>query len=210
MPVLIRIAFRNLLEHKAKSLIIGVLLALGVVILVVGNAFMDTAAQGVKDTFIGNYTGDIFVAAKAKTPVSLFGVASVGGRETTQNLPYFDKVAAKLRSEPGVTGVTSQVTGFAMASLKDAPESAAADASAAGLRPPLRHRPDELLQALHQRHADPRQAPPARRGRHRRLQGDDRPLQEGPRRRAQGRRRAPPHRHRASRASRSGRCPSSA
>ena len=33
MPVLLRIAFRNLLEHKAKSLIIGVLLALGVVIL---------------------------------------------------------------------------------------------------------------------------------------------------------------------------------
>jgi putative ABC transport system permease protein len=73
MPVLIRIAFRNLLEHKAKSLIIGVLLALGVVILVVGNSFMDTAARGVKDTFIGNYTGDIFIAARAKVPVSLLG-----------------------------------------------------------------------------------------------------------------------------------------
>jgi putative ABC transport system permease protein len=128
MPVLIRIAFRNLLEHKAKSLIIGVLLALGVVILVVGNSFMDTAAQGVKDTFIGNYTGDVFVAAKAKSTVSLFGVASVGGRETTQNLPYFDQVEAKLKSEPGVADVTSQVTGFAMVSLKDAPANVSADA----------------------------------------------------------------------------------
>ena len=122
MPVLIRIAFRNLLEHKAKSLIIGVLLAIGVVILVVGNAFMDTAAMGVKDTFIGNYTGDVFVAAKAKTAVSLFGASSFGGAETTQTLPYFDKVMEKLRSEPGVTGVTNQVTGFAMASIKGAPE----------------------------------------------------------------------------------------
>jgi putative ABC transport system permease protein len=128
MPVLIRIAFRNLLEHKAKSLIVGVLLALGVVILVVGNSFMDTAARGVKDTFIGNYTGDVFIAAKAKSTVSLFGVASVGGRETTQNLPYFDKVTAKLKETPGVTDVTSQVTGFAMVSLKDAPATVSADA----------------------------------------------------------------------------------
>ncbi len=126
MPVLIRIAFRNLLEHKAKSLIIGVLLALGVVILIVGNAFMDTAALGVKDTFIGNYTGDVFVAAKAKTPVSLFGAQSFGGAETTQTLPYYDKVMEKLRSEPGVTGVTNQVTGFAMASIEGAPEDLAA------------------------------------------------------------------------------------
>ena len=66
MLVQIRIAFRNLREHKAKSLIIGILLALGVIILIVGNSFMDTAAQGVKDTFIANYTGDVFVAAKAK------------------------------------------------------------------------------------------------------------------------------------------------
>jgi len=124
MPVLVRIALRNLLEHKAKSLIIGVLLALGVVILIVGNAFMDTAAQGVKDTFIGNYTGDIFVAAKAKVPVSLFGASSFGGTESTQTLPYFDKIVSKLESEPGVTGVASQVTGFAMASIKGAPESA--------------------------------------------------------------------------------------
>jgi putative ABC transport system permease protein len=128
MPVLIRIAFRNLLEHKAKSLIIGVLLALGVVILVVGNSFMDTAARGVRDTFIGNYTGDVFIAAKAKSSVSLFGVQSVGGREITPNLPYFDRIREKLESTPGVAGAAGQVTGYAMVTFKDAPAGADADA----------------------------------------------------------------------------------
>jgi putative ABC transport system permease protein len=119
MPVLIRIAFRNLLEHKAKSLIIGILLGLGVIILVVGNSFMDTAAQGVKDTFIANYTGDIFVAAKSKEAVSLFGASSMmGGGDQTKNLPYYDKVMAKLRSTPGMIEATSQVTGYGMAALK--------------------------------------------------------------------------------------------
>jgi putative ABC transport system permease protein len=119
MPVLVRIAFRNLLEHKAKSLIIGILLALGVVILVVGNAFMDTAAKGVKDSFIGNYTGDIFIAAKTKSPVSLFGVQSVGGQESTPNIPYYDKIIQKLSTEKEITGTTSQVTGFALVSPKN-------------------------------------------------------------------------------------------
>jgi len=118
MPVMLRIAFRNLLEHKAKSLIIGVLLALGVVILVVGNAFMDTAAKGVKDTFIGNYTGDIFVSAKAKSPISLFGMQSMGQRDATPVIPDLERVQAKLQSLPGVTGTTSQVTGFALLSHK--------------------------------------------------------------------------------------------
>ena len=120
MPVLIRIAFRNLLEHKSKTLIIGILLALGVIILIVGNAFMDTAAKGVKDTFIANYTGDVFVAGKSTNgTVSLFGVQAAGGQETTPNLPNFDKIDEKLSSMPQVAGRTGQVTGFGIASLKD-------------------------------------------------------------------------------------------
>jgi putative ABC transport system permease protein len=118
MPVMMRIAFRNLLEHKAKSLIIGILLALGVIILVVGNSFMDTAAKGVKDTFIGNYTGDVFVAAKNKSPVSLFGVQSMGQMESTPTIPDFERVAARLAATPGVTGTTSQVTGFSLLAHK--------------------------------------------------------------------------------------------
>lgn len=122
MPVLLRIAFRNLLEHKSKTFIIGGLLALGVVILIVGNSFMDTAALGIKDTFIANYTGDVFISGKAKGPVSLFGVQSVGGQETTPILPYRDKVLAKLATMPQISGMTGQVTGFALTTVKDSDE----------------------------------------------------------------------------------------
>jgi putative ABC transport system permease protein len=119
MPVLIRIAFRNLLEHKAKSLIIGILLGLGVIILVVGNAFMDTAAKGVKDTFIANYTGDVFVSATSKDAVSLFGSMSMGsGGDEVKVLPEYDRIMEHIRSMPGVTGAAGQVTGYGMAALK--------------------------------------------------------------------------------------------
>ncbi len=114
MPILFRIALRNLWEHKSKSLIIGGLLALGVVILVVGNSFMDTAAAGIRQTFTANYTADVFVHARSTDPVSLFGVQSVGGQEDTPPIPDYDRVRAILEEAPGVAGVASQVTGFAL------------------------------------------------------------------------------------------------
>ncbi|MBP7096958.1 MAG: ABC transporter permease [Spirochaetia bacterium] len=119
MPILVRIALRNLLEHKAKSFIIGGLLALGVVILVVGNSFMDTAAAGIRKTFTENYTADVFVHAETTDPVSLFGVQSVGGREETPAIPEYERVRAILEEADGVVGVASQVTGFALAAPRD-------------------------------------------------------------------------------------------
>ena len=62
MPVLIRIALRNIREHTSKSLIIGSLVVLGVIIIVLGNSLLDTAEQGVHRMFIDNYTGDVFIS----------------------------------------------------------------------------------------------------------------------------------------------------
>ncbi|HEY9594790.1 MAG TPA: hypothetical protein VHE79_09950, partial [Spirochaetia bacterium] len=61
MGVLIRIAFRNLREHTSKSLIIGSLVVLGVIIIVLGNSLLDTASLGIHRMFIDNYTGDVFL-----------------------------------------------------------------------------------------------------------------------------------------------------
>ncbi len=131
MNVIIRMAFRNLLEHKSKSLIVGILLALGVLILVVGNSFIDASAAGIRNTFTDSYTGDVFISGTSPNgKVSLFGVQSVGGLDATPNIPDYEKVRAKVASLPGVKGVTSLATGFGMA-IKDAEESAR-DASADG------------------------------------------------------------------------------
>jgi len=123
MPVLIRIAFRNLLEHRSKTLIIGTLLALGVIILIIGNAFMDTAERGVKESFTDNFTGDVFIAGKATNgTVSLFGVQAAGGQETTPILPYYDRIIEKLSSMPQVQDKASQITGFGLATIANSDE----------------------------------------------------------------------------------------
>ncbi len=71
--VLFKIAFRNLREHKTKTVIIGTIIAVGIMVLVIGNSMMDTAAKGIKQTFWDNYTGHIFIAGSKKGDLTIFG-----------------------------------------------------------------------------------------------------------------------------------------
>ncbi|TVQ24135.1 MAG: ABC transporter permease [Spirochaetaceae bacterium] len=119
MPLLFRIALRNLLEHRGKTLILGILIALGVVILIVGNSMMDTAREGIRRAFIDNYTGDIMVAGIADGPISLFGVQTVGGIDPTPVLPDFDAIARHVESRDDVAAWTTQITGFGFLRAED-------------------------------------------------------------------------------------------
>jgi len=112
MPVTIRIAFRNLLEHKAKSIIVGSLLALGVLILILGNAFLEASAIGIRRSFTENYTGDIIITGKANGPVSIFGVQSMGGREDTPTIPDYEKILAKIDFTNDIAARTAMTSGF--------------------------------------------------------------------------------------------------
>lgn len=117
MPLLIRIAFRNLREHTSKSIIIGSLVALGVIIIVLGNSLIDTTMRGVHRMFIDNYTGDVFISGVSRTPgvsVSLFGVTSPGDNETTPVLPEYDAIASRFAADPRVSGVAGQITGMGL------------------------------------------------------------------------------------------------
>jgi len=112
-------AVRNLLEHRAKTFIIGTIIAVGVVLLIVGNALMETAALGIRRGFIENYTGDIMIAGTSNNPVSLFGVQSPGGIEDTPTLPRHDAIRDFLAQRDEITGSTSQVTGYARLSHEE-------------------------------------------------------------------------------------------
>jgi putative ABC transport system permease protein len=122
MPVLLRIALRNIREHTSKSLIIGSLVILGVIIIVLGNSLLDSAAQGVHRMFIDNYTGDVFISGVAKTPgssVSLFGLSGGGESESTPLLPEYDAILSHLKADKRVTAATSQVSGGALVTLEN-------------------------------------------------------------------------------------------
>ena len=67
--ILLKIAFRNMREHRAKTLIVGALVTLGAFVLVAGNSFMDSVKAGQRRTFSENFTGDLIVRAQLRRGV---------------------------------------------------------------------------------------------------------------------------------------------
>jgi putative ABC transport system permease protein len=119
VPVLVRIAFRNMREHKAKSAIIGVLVALGVVVIVLGNSLMDAAAAGVRKTFIDSFTGDLMIHGPSENAVTVFGVeaASMDADTEIPTIPEYERVLERVRSDPRVASATSMAVAYGLLSV---------------------------------------------------------------------------------------------
>jgi len=122
VPVLLRIAVRNLRQHRSKSLIIGIIMAVGVMILVVGNTLINTIDTGIERAFIDNYTGNVMITGLTRSDISLFGVQSPGGLEETPVIPDFDEIREHVEKLPFVTGTANQVTGFGIINIERAAE----------------------------------------------------------------------------------------
>lgn len=111
MLALVKMALRNLVAHKAKSLIVGTIVSLGAAILVVGLSSINTAQQGLARSFVRDFTGHVMISGISEGSISLYGVQSIGGTEATPVLPRVEDIAAWLRSQPEVDRFTTQLTG---------------------------------------------------------------------------------------------------
>ncbi len=110
MP-LVKLAWRNLWAHRSKTLVIGGLLLVAIFLMVVGNAFLDSAMVGLRKSFVESFTGEVIIGGKAEGTPSLFGVLSGTGIEASPLVPSPERIAAYLKAQPEVKAFTTQVTG---------------------------------------------------------------------------------------------------
>ncbi len=132
MGVTLRIAFRNLLEHRSKTLIIGIIVAVGVLVMILGNSFMDRFQAGIEQNFTRNYSGDVYVYGKSDQPVSLlFGsMMSMTNNAKTPLIPDFPAVLDYVSKRPEVAEAAGQVSGMAMFSIVEAADAAGEEGDA--------------------------------------------------------------------------------
>lgn len=71
--MIFKIAWRNLLEYRSRTLIIGVMVALGVTLLVVGNSLIESITRGMEASYRENFTGDLIVRGESDEEVSFIG-----------------------------------------------------------------------------------------------------------------------------------------
>ncbi|TFG60598.1 MAG: ABC transporter permease [Spirochaetales bacterium] len=118
MSVLYKISYRNLREHKTKTLIVGLIIAFGVFILVIGNSLLDTASKGVRKSYTENYTGDIILTSvKQKSPGLFISDRGMSIDEPVPVIRNYPELLKIVESDPSVRQVTPLLSGFATAQI---------------------------------------------------------------------------------------------
>lgn len=120
MRVLIKIAFRNLREHKAKTLIIGIIITMGISILIIGNSMMDTATAGIKRAYWSNYTGHIILSAATDDQLTIFGRQDMTSmNDPIPRIPEYTSIFEYCSSHPEIESVNPQTSSRALMSAEE-------------------------------------------------------------------------------------------
>jgi putative ABC transport system permease protein len=120
MGTILKIALRNLTQHKAKTLIIGLLIVLATFLSFLGNSVLGAASQSMKRVFTQQFTGDVMVVPE-KLQGGIFGgqQEDVNGPPILPTMPDFQKVYDLVSARPEVVKVTSQLSTYALFNLGD-------------------------------------------------------------------------------------------
>lgn len=113
--ILLKIAFRNLRQHRSQTLIIGTLIALGVAVLVTGNSIITSVTRGMQASYVDNFTGDLILRNTSEDAVSFIGGFG-GAPEPLQNYPA---ISAALAADPNIEASTPLLTGATSISQND-------------------------------------------------------------------------------------------
>lgn len=82
MELIIKIAWRNILRHKGKSIIIGVILFFGAFIMTAGNGVISGMDKGLQKHIVDTFSGDIVImSTNQKDENVLTGGMSLKGKE---------------------------------------------------------------------------------------------------------------------------------
>jgi ABC-type lipoprotein release transport system permease subunit len=63
MELIFKIAWRNILRHKGKSIVIGIILFLGALIMTVGNGVLSGMDNGLRENIVDRFTGQIVIVS---------------------------------------------------------------------------------------------------------------------------------------------------
>lgn len=90
------IAWRNLWRHRGKSLVIGVILCFGAILMTVGNGMISGMEQGLSENIVNLFTGDIVVISDQQVKNNvLFDATSYKPLKVIQNYASVQKVLAQ-------------------------------------------------------------------------------------------------------------------
>jgi ABC-type lipoprotein release transport system permease subunit len=106
------LVIKNILRSKKNSFLIVLLVTSITFLFFIGNSIIGGSDRALRDAYVDSLTGDVVLQKISPVTMSLFSANTPVIDEffTIPELPAFDLVRDIARNEPGVGGVTSQVS----------------------------------------------------------------------------------------------------
>src|SRR5208283_113368 len=118
--MLFKLALRNILLHKNKTLVLGLVIGIGLFVLVVGNSFLDSATKGIEKTYTGSFTSHLAVVPDQGADLPMFA-ASPSSANGTSVIPSYSELDTFIESLPDVESATPQLDSRAAIQFQENP-----------------------------------------------------------------------------------------
>lgn len=105
-----RLAWGNLGLHRRKSLLIGMIMGMGILILFLGNSLIDTALSGLQRMFVQGYTGDLMITGPTEFPTTVLG-ETAGSEEVLPHIAQIKKYEDFLANRSDVASTLPLLSG---------------------------------------------------------------------------------------------------
>jgi len=92
MDLIIKIAWRNIMRHRGKSIVIGVILFIGALLMTVGNGVISGMDKGLRKNIIDGFTGDIVLVSDKQESDAVFMEMMGKSIEPVNNFKQVDSV----------------------------------------------------------------------------------------------------------------------
>jgi putative ABC transport system permease protein len=115
-------ALRNLREHRVKTIIVASLIAIGMILLVLGNSIIDTGKVGIERAFVRSYSGHVLIGppdARGGNPSYFAGLNMGPGTAEARVVRPYEEVYEYVKALPEVAAVNPQVYGSVFIELPD-------------------------------------------------------------------------------------------
>jgi len=109
------LALRNIIRNKKNNIIIALLIAVITLLFFIGNSVMGMIDRSIRHAYIESLTGDVALEKTGDITMNLFGANTpvIDAYFTIPILPAHDEIMKIAAAEPGIAGITRQVSGKA-------------------------------------------------------------------------------------------------
>jgi ABC-type lipoprotein release transport system permease subunit len=106
------IAFRNIIRNKKNSFVIVLLITVITFLFFMGNSLIGRSERSLHESFVESLTGDAVIQKSEEITMNLFGANTpvIDEYFTIPVMPAYAAVMDVVLAEPGIAGITSQVS----------------------------------------------------------------------------------------------------